>query len=73
MPGAEPPTRIVHSSGVNHFHRVALANNAVTQGPATGYRRQHRQAGTAKDPIGGKRNRLLRGDERLSAEWFTKM
>ena len=66
---ALPTARIV----ADHFHLVALANKAVTEVrrrvtvDTTGRR------GTANDPIWAKRNRLLRGYERLSAEQFTKM
>ena len=66
---ALPHARIV----ADHFHQVALANRAVTEVrrrvtvDTTGRR------GTAKDPIWAKRTRLLRGDERLSPEAFTKM
>ena len=64
---ALPSARIV----ADHFHLVALVNKAVTEArrrvtvDATGRR------GTANDPIWAKRNRLLRGYERLSAEQFT--
>ncbi len=57
----------------DHFHLVALANQAVTEVrrrvtiDTTGKR------GTAKDPIWAKRNRLMRGKERLSPKAFTKM
>jgi transposase len=66
---ALPHARIV----ADHFHLVALANKAVTEVrrrvtvDTTGKR------GTAKDPIWAKRTRLLRGQERLSPEAFTKM
>ena len=66
---ALPHARIV----ADHFHLVALANRAVTEVrrrvtvDTTGLR------GTAEDPIWAKRTRLLRGDERLSPEAFTKM
>ena len=57
----------------DHFHLVALSNQAVTEVrrrvtiDLTGKR------GTAKDPIWAKRTRLLRGYERLSPAQFTKM
>jgi len=57
----------------DHFHLVRLANQAVTDVrrrvtvDTTGAR------GTAKDPIWAKRNRLLRGRERLSARQFTAL
>jgi len=66
---ALPHARIVADA----FHLVALANRAVTEVrrrvtvDTTGRR------GTAKDPIWAKRTRLLRGDERLSPEAFTKI
>jgi len=57
----------------DHFHLVALANQAVTEVrrrvtiDTTGHR------GTAKDPIWAKRTRLMRAKENLSPEAFTKM
>ena len=66
---ALPNARIV----ADHFHLVALANQAVTDVrrrvtvDTTGHR------GTAKDPIWAKRTRLLRAKQRLSPEAFTKM
>ena len=66
---ALPGARIV----ADHFHLVALANQAVTEVrrrvtvDVTGRR------GTARDPIWAKRNRLLRARERLSATQFTTM
>ena len=57
----------------DHFYLVALGNQAVTEVrrrvtlDATGKR------GLANDPIWAKRNRLLRGRERLSPAQFTKM
>jgi transposase len=57
----------------DHPHLVALANQAVTDIrrrvtiDTTGKR------GTAKGPIWAKRNRLMRGKERLSPEAFIKM
>ncbi len=57
----------------DHFHLVALSNQAVTEVrrrvtlDTTGNR------GTAKDPIWAKRTRLLRAKEHLSPDAFSKM
>jgi transposase len=66
---ALPNARIV----ADHFHLAALANKAVTDVRRRVTLDTTGRRGTAKDPIWAKRNRLLRGYERLSEAQLTAM
>ena len=58
---------------VDHFHLVALANQAVTRVRQRVTREQLGHRGRASDPAWANRRLLLRGRERLSGEAFTRM
>ena len=58
---------------VDHFHLVALANQAVTRVRQRVTRDQLGHRGRAVDPVWANRRLLLRGRERLSDKAFTRM
>ena len=58
---------------VDHFHLVALANQAVTQVRQRVTREQRGRRGRKRDPEWANRRRLLRARERLSEDQFTRM
>jgi transposase len=66
---ALPHARIV----ADHFHLVALANQAVTDVRRRVTWDTHGRRGRKNDPAWAARRRLLRGRERLTDKQFTKM
>jgi transposase len=58
---------------VDHFHLVALANQAVTRVRQRVTREHLHRRGRATDPVWANRRLLLRGRERLSDKAFTRM
>jgi transposase len=66
---ALPNARIV----ADHFHLVALANQALTEVRRRVTWDTHGRRGRKNDPAWAARRRLLRGRERLSDSQFTKM
>jgi hypothetical protein len=69
MREALPNARIV----ADHFHLVALANQALTEVRRRVTWDTHGRRGRKNDPAWAARRRLLRGRERLSDKQFTKM
>jgi transposase len=67
--GALPHARVA----VDHFHLVALANQALTAVRQRVTREQLGRRGRRRDPVWANRRLLLRGRERLSARAMARM